>query len=78
MCIIIDVNGEIVQFKIAIAGGNSGFPLLNKDFNVVGIHVGSWDTSNESGIVTRHAINIKSILEGFKKYVLKSLGGKSP
>ena len=37
--IIIDVNEEIVQFKIAIADLNSGFPLLNEEYNVVGIHV---------------------------------------
>ena len=50
---------------------------MNDEYNVVGIHVGSWDTSNESGQVTRQAINIQSILKGFKEYVLKSLRGKS-
>ena len=74
---IIDVKGDNIQFKIALAEGNSGHPLLNDEYRVVGIHVGSWDTSNESGQVTRHAINIRSILEGFKEYILKSLGGKS-
>ena len=74
---IVDVKGDNIQFKIDLADGNSGHPLLNDEYRVVGIHVGLWDTSNESGQVTRHAINIRSILEGFKEYVLKSLGGKS-
>ena len=72
---IVDVNGDIVHFTIGIKDGNSGIPLFNEK-NVVGIHVGSWDTSNEFGKVVRRAINIQSILEGFKKHILKSLNGK--
>ena len=41
------------------------------------MHVGLRDRQIESGEVSCQAINIRSILEGLKKYVSKSLGGKT-
>ena len=70
---IIDVFEDSIQYKIETEI-NLGSPLLNEDRNVVGIHAGSWD---ESAPAIYKAINIHSILKGFKEYVLKSLGGKS-
>ena len=73
---IIDVTKNIIQFKVR-AEADVGSPLLNNDLKVVEMHVGLRDTQIESGEVTCQAINVQSILECFKKYVLKSLEGKT-
>ena len=41
---IIDVIRDIIQIKIALADGNSGHPLLNDEYMVVGIQVGLWES----------------------------------
>ena len=50
----------------------SGFPLLNKQFKVVGIH-----TNIYNGEDTLKAIAIGSILEAFKSFITKKLGGRT-
>ena len=73
---IINVIGDSIQYKIETEI-NLGSPLLNEDRDVVGIHAGSWDSSNESAQTICKAINIQSILTEYTKYVLKMLNGKT-
>ena len=73
---IVDVIGDFIQYTIG-PEIRLGSPLLNEDRDVVGIHVGLWDSSNESAQTTCKGIKIQSILVGFTKHILKSLGDKT-
>ena len=75
---ILNVMGESIQYEckseILQTLGN---PLLNEDLDVVGIHGGLWNSSNESAQTTYKAINVQSILTAFQNYVLTMLNGRT-
>ena len=73
---IVDVIGDFIQYTIG-PEIRLGSPLLNEDRDVVGIHVGLWDSSNKSAQTTCKAINVRSILTEYTKYVLKMLNGRT-
>ena len=73
---IIDVNGDSIQYKIE-SEISLGSPLINEDLDVVGIHAGPLNTKISSNTANNQAINIQSILNAYKEYVLKMLHGKT-
>ena len=66
---IIDVIGDIIQYRIE-SEISLGSPLLNEDCDVVGIHADSFGHQQQAN---KQAINIQSILNAYKEYVLKML-----
>ena len=73
---IIDVIEDSIQYKIETEI-SLGSPLLNEDRDVVGIHAGSWDNSNESAQTMCKAINVQSIFTAFTDYLLKMLNERT-
>ena len=76
---IVNVIEDLIEFTIEIDSetGIKGAPLLNKDFSVVGIYNGLWNSSNDSAPKTHKATNIKIVLNAFQAYVVEQLGGKT-
>ena len=54
-----------------------GSPIVNKNLNVVGIHVGSSVSSNEAAKSTGTCVSVQSVLTAFKYYVLQMLNGRT-
>ena len=65
---IVNVIGDIIQYK-PDTETSVGSPLLNKDWDVVGINIGLWYATTEHVQTTFKAINIQSILTAFAKSV---------
>ena len=75
---IVNVIEDSIQYKHETETEKLlGSPLINEDWDVVGIHTGSWESTNESATKISKAINIQSILTEFAKYVLKMLNGRT-
>ena len=68
------VIGEVIEYTLDTREYCSGFPLLNKNLKVVGIHVNS-NKLEKRGILK--AISIESILEAFKTFITEKLGGQT-
>ena len=68
------VIGKVIEYGLDTEELSCGFPLLNEQLNVVGIHVNS--EKLEEQVVLR-AINIGSILDAFKTYITEQLGGRT-
>ena len=78
---IINIIGDLIEYKIETEISLLGSPLLNENRDVVGIHAGFWDGygANESVQTTFSckAITVQSILTAFMNYVLKMSNGKT-
>ena len=68
------VIGEVIEFSLDTEEYCCGFPLLNEQLKVVGIHVNS-NKSEQRGLLK--AITIGSILEAFKTFITEKLGGRT-
>ena len=68
------VIGEVIEYSLDIEELSCGFPVLNEQLKVVGIHVKS-DKLKERVVLT--AIAIGSILEAFKTFIKEKLGGRT-
>ena len=68
--------GQNIQYESEILQ-ELGNPLLNENYEVVGIHGGQWDSSNKSAQATCKAINVQSIFTEYTNYVLKMLNGRT-
>jgi hypothetical protein len=65
------VIGEVIEYSLNTKELSWGFPLLNEQLKVVGIHTNKL----EGG--TLKAIAIGSILEAFKTFITEKLGGRT-
>ena len=75
---IIDVTGDFIEFNINITETNiAGAPLLNENFNVVGIYSGLLDPPDDSAPNTHKGTNIQRVLIAFQEYINEQLGGKT-
>ena len=71
------VIGEVIEYSLDTEEAEElscGFPVLNEQLKVVGIHVNS-NKLEERVVLT--AINIESILESFKNFITEKLGGRT-
>ena len=66
------VIGEVIKYSLDTEELSFGFPVLNEQSKVVGIHVKS-DKLEEGVVLT--AITIGSILDAFKTFITEKLGG---
>ena len=67
-------TGEIIQYSLDTEEYCCGFPLLNEQLKVVGIHVKS-NKSEKRGLLK--ATTIGSILEAFKTFITEKLWGRT-
>lgn len=74
---ILNVNGNCFNFTVGEDRIIQGAPILNENFNVVGIYCGLCDASNENPNKTCTAINICSILDAHNKFLIRTLNGKT-
>ena len=63
---------EVIEYSLDTIELSCGFPLLNEQLKVVGIHTNKLD---ERG--TLKAITIRAILEAFKIFLTEKLGGRT-
>ena len=68
------VIGDVIEYSLDTVELSCGFPLLNEQLKVVGIHVNS-KKLEERVVLT--AINIGSILDAFKTFITEQLGGRT-
>ena len=71
------MTGDQIEFHVNEQLKCSGSPLLNDNYNVVGIHtgIGTDEKSNKNASeYTYEAINIKTVLESFKSFILRRFG----
>ena len=68
------VIGEVIEYSLDTEELSCGFPLLNEQLKVVGIHVNS-NKLEERVVLT--AIKIGSILDAFKTFITERLGGRT-
>lgn len=65
---ILNLNGNCINFTVGEDRIIQGAPILNENFNVVGIYCGLCDASNENPNKTCTAINIFSILDAYNYF----------
>ena len=65
------VIGDVIEYSLDTEELSCGFPLLNEQLKVVGIHTNKLDGR------TLKAIAIGSILEAFKTFITEKLGGRT-
>ena len=65
------IIGDVIEYSLDTKELSCGFPLLNNQLKVVGIH-----TNKFNGKGTLKAIAIGPILENFKTFITEKVGGR--